>query len=297
MSVANDRSGLPDDEFPSEVPGPVSTALDELVPDSVLESSFTPTPPGAGAPQRRWWGRHVSEFRWTAELAVLTLDPVFYGLGVPHGNGKPVLLIPGFLAADASLSVMGGWLFRLGYKPRFSGISLANVDCSDRAVDRLEKRLENVVRTNGRKAAIVGHSRGGHFAKALASRRPDLVDTVVSMGAGLDTPFDISVPTKAMVGGVRAVLHRVSEQAREKGCLTDTCDCPFTRDYSARFPTDKVAITSIYSWGDGVVWPPACIVDYATNVRVPGSHVGLAFNRHAYKVIARTLAPKVDAGG
>ena len=49
---------------------------------------------------------------------------------------------------------------------------------------------------------------------------------------------------------------------------------------------------ALYSWGDGVVWPPACIVDYARNVRVPGSHVGLAFNRHAYRIIARTLAPK-----
>jgi triacylglycerol lipase len=281
-------------DFPSDLPGAIGATLDEFVPHSVDTSSFTPTPPGAQEPQRRWWGRHISEFRWTAELATLTLDPAFYGLGVPHGNGQPVLLIPGFLAADASLSVMGGWLFRLGYKPRRSGITLANVDCSDRAVDRLEKRLENIVHANGRRAAIIGHSRGGHFAKALASRRPDLVSTVVSMGSGLDTPFDISVPTKAMVSGVRAVLHRASEKAREKGCLTSTCDCPFTRDYSAPFPTGQVALTSIYSWGDGVVWPPACIVDYATNVRVPGSHVGLAFNRHAYRVIARTLAPKSE---
>lgn len=279
------------DAFPSEVPEPIGTVLDDYLPDSVVESSFTPTPPGAEEPQRRWWGRHISEFRWTAELATLTLDPAFYGLGVPHGNGQPVLLIPGFLAADASLSVMGGWLFRLGYKPRFSGIMLANVDCSDRAVDRLEKRLETIVAKNGRRAAIIGHSRGGHFAKALASRRPDLVSQVISMGSGLDTPFDISVPTKAMVSGVRAVLHQASSQAREKGCLTATCDCPFTRDYCAPFPTDRVALTSIYSWGDGVVWPPACIVDYATNVRVPGSHIGLAFNRHAYRVIARTLTP------
>ena len=89
------------------------------------------------------------------------------------------------------------------------------------------------------------------------------------------------------------MLHRVSSQAREKGCLTDTCDCPFTRDYCAPFPQEEVPLTSIYSWGDGVVWPPACIVDYATNVRVPGSHVGLAFNRHAFRVIARKLAPGV----
>lgn len=285
----------PQPEFSSELPEPIGQALDGLVPESVDSSSFTPTPPGAEAPQRRWWGRHISEFRWTAELSVLPFDPVFYGIGVPHGNGRPVLLIPGFLAADASLSVMAGWLFRLGYKPRPSGILLANVDCSDRAVDRLEKRLEGIVAKNGRKAAIVGHSRGGHFAKALASRRPDLVSQVISMGSGLDTPFDISVPTKAAVAGARSVLHAMSSKAREKGCLTATCDCPFTRDYCAPFPTDQVALTSIYSWGDGVVWPPACIVDYATNVRVPGSHIGLAFNRHAYKVIARTLAPEADA--
>jgi triacylglycerol lipase len=278
-------------EIPSDLPDPIGNVLDEFIPESVETSSFTPTPPGVPTPQRHWWGRHLSEFRWQAELMTLAFDPVFYGMGVPHGNGQPVLLIPGFLAGDATLSVMGGWLFRLGYRPRRSGITLANVDCSDRAVDRLEKRLENVVRATGRKAAIVGHSRGGHFAKALAHRRPDLVNRVISMGAGLDEPFDISVPTKAMVSGVRAVLHRASEKAREKGCLTATCDCPFTRDYSAPFPTEKIALTSIYSWGDGVVWPPACIVDYATNVRVPGSHVGLAFNRHAYRVIARTLAP------
>lgn len=279
-------------DFPSDVPGAVTSALDEFIPAAVDDASFTPVPPEAEPAQRRWWGRHVSEFRWTTEAVTLTFDPVFYGIGVPHGNGQPVLLIPGFLAADVSLSVMAGWLFRLGYKPRRSGISLANVDCSDRAVDRLEKRLETIVEKNGRRAALVGHSRGGHFAKALASRRPDLVDQVVSMGSGLDTPFDISVPTKAAVAGARAVLHAASSKAREKGCLTATCDCPFTRDYCAPFPTDRVTLTSIYSWGDGVVWPPACIVDYANNVRVPGSHVGLAFNRHAYRVIARTLAPK-----
>ena len=49
-------------------------------------------------------------------------------------------------------------------------------------------------------------------------------------------------------------------------------------------------LTSIYSWGDGVVWPPACIADYATNVRVPGSHVGLLHNPAVLYVIADRLA-------
>jgi hypothetical protein len=38
------------------------------------------------------------------------------------------------------------------------------------------------------------------------------------------------------------------------------------------------------------VWWEACIVDYATNVEVTGSHVGLAFNRKAYRAVAEALA-------
>ena len=48
--------------------------------------------------------------------------------------------------------------------------------------------------------------------------------------------------------------------------------------------------TSIYSRGDGVVWWASCIAPYATNVEVSGSHVGLVFNRKAYRAIAAALS-------
>ena len=66
-------------------------------------------------------------------------------------------------------------------------------------------RLERIWRQTGSPVALVGHSRGGHFAKALAHRRPDRVSAVVSMGAGLDTPFDISFPTQGAIAMVRGV--------------------------------------------------------------------------------------------
>jgi hypothetical protein len=47
-----------------------------------------------------------------------------------------------------------------------------------------------------------------------------------------------------------------------------------------------VPLTSIYSKGDGVVRWRACVVPYARCVEVTGSHIGLAFNRHAYREIA-----------
>ena len=237
----------------------------------------------------RWWGAHVRELRWQGELARLLADPVWRGVGVPRGDGGPVLLIPGFLAGDSSLQVMASWLRRLGHAPRRAGIAV-NVRCSDEAVDRLEQALHHVHLRTGRPVALVGHSRGGHFAKALASRRPDLVSQVVSLGAGLDDPFAISEPTRLMVAGVRRVLHaRDAERARQ-GCFTHTCLCRYTRDFSAPFPS-SVPLTSVYSKGDGVVRWQACVVPYARCVEVRGSHVGLAFNRHAYREVARALAP------
>ena len=250
---------------------------------------MTQSPVQEVAAEARWWGAHLRELRWQAELARLLADPVWRGADVPRGDGGPVLLIPGFLAGDASLSVLGTWLRRLGHAPRRSGIAV-NVRCSDEAVDRLEQVLHHAHLSSGRKVSIVGHSRGGHFAKALASRRPDEVAQVVSMGAGLDVPFDISEPTRLAVEGVRRVVTRRDPARAEQGCFTHTCLCRYSRDYSAPFPAG-VPLTSIYSKGDGVVQWRSCVVPYARCVEVTGSHVGLAFNRHAYREIGRTLAP------
>jgi triacylglycerol lipase len=257
--------------------------------DSIEEASFDPTPPGTGAEQApRWWGRPVAELRWQAELARLLVDPIYRGAGIAHSDGAPVILIPGFLAGDSSLSVMRGWLGRMGYDAQPSGI-VANVDCSNRAADRLDRRLEGLHARTGRRVALVGHSRGGHFAKALAHRHPDRVSAVVSMGAGLDRPFDISIPTKAAVAAFRGLYGATTDRATGHGCFTDTCRCRFAADYAAEFPSE-VPLTSIHSRGDGVVHWEACIVPYARNVEVTGSHVGLAFNRKAYRALGRALA-------
>jgi len=96
------------------------SALENLV-DDIDHAAFDPVPPGAREPahlSRRWWGNHIGELRWQAELARLLVDPVYRGDGLPRGDGSPVVLIPGFLAGDGSLSVMNGWLKRLGWDPR-----------------------------------------------------------------------------------------------------------------------------------------------------------------------------------
>jgi triacylglycerol lipase len=240
-----------------------------------------------------WRGAHMREMRWQGELARLLADPVWRGRGVPHGDGSPVLLIPGFLAGDSSLAVMASWLRRLGYRPRRAGIAF-NVRCADIAVDRLERTLHHLHLSTGQQVAIVGHSRGGHFGKALASRCPSEVSKVISMGAGLDDPFDISRTTKAAVESVRRSIVRRDPERAALGCFTTSCVCRYARDFEAPFPKD-VPLTSLYSKGDGVVRWQACVVPYARCVEVRSSHIGMAFNRHAYREVARALARPAPA--
>lgn len=260
----------------------------EMLVDEVDGAAMDPTPPGPQEESRRWWGNHLGELRWQAELARLMIDPVYRGDDVPRGDGAPVVLIPGLFAGDGSLEIMSGWLRRMGYDARGSGI-LANVDCSDRALDRLERRVARVRGETGRKVALIGHSRGGHFSKALAHRHPDWISSVISMGAGLDAPFDVSIPLKGVLTVARGVLARTSDRVARNGCFTESCRCKFTSDFIAEFPSE-VPFTAIYSKGDGVVWWEACRAEWAHNVEVTGSHVGLAFNRKVYRAVAGTLA-------
>jgi triacylglycerol lipase len=89
-------------------------------------------------PADRWWlGRPLAELRWQLELSRLVADPVFHGRDVPRGNGRPVVLAPGFLAGDFTLLVMRDWLRRIGYRPYTCGF-VANVDCSNRALERVD---------------------------------------------------------------------------------------------------------------------------------------------------------------
>jgi pimeloyl-ACP methyl ester carboxylesterase len=244
--------------------------------------------PAEGPAVDRWLGRPLAEPRAWLELGRLVVDPVFYGGGVARGNGRPVVLMPGFLAGDQTLAVLYTWLSRVGYRPCTCGF-VTNTDCSDRALDRVERRVEALWRRHGQRVALLGHSRGGHFARALAARRPDRVSHAISMGADLNAMFGASTPTLAAVGAARRFVS-ATRRARSELCLRRECGCAFTRDYFRPFPTDQVHLTSIYSKGDGVVRWWASRVPEADCVEVTGSHIGLIFNRKAYAAIGQALA-------
>lgn len=218
------------------------------------------------------------ETRIAAEYAKLIRDPVFAGKHVPHGDGRPLILIPGFLAGDSSMSVMAAWLRKIDYYAELPGISF-NINYSEVVLKALSIRLVEVFGWKGRRVTLLGHSRGGILAKVLAHRHPEMVEQVICLGSPIGNPFDVHPVTMA---GVRvAQLFNFVRYGKTAGI-----EARFMRDLEAPV---KVPTTSIYSRSDGIVHWKACLRDDVRQIEVHGSHVGLALNPEVYSIVARLL--------
>ena len=228
------------------------------------------------------------ESRFGLELAELRRSPVFRGHGVPDGAGRAVMLIPGFLAGDGSLATMTHWLRQNGYHTRRAGIR-ANVGCSEEACARLEARLEGFAEHTGQRVSIIGQSRGGVFARALAVRRPDLVEGIVTLGSPTVSQLRIHPLVLAQVGLVSAL-----GSARVPGlftwrCLRGECCADFRDQLAAEFPPE-VGYVALYSRTDGIVDWRACLDPAAEQVEVRASHMGMGLNASVYAEVNHALA-------
>jgi triacylglycerol lipase len=200
-----------------------------------------------------------------------------------------VLLIPGFLSVDDSLSALARTLACAGLRPAFAGIG-RNVDCSEATLARLERRLEAIVRERGAPVALVGHSRGGLFARVLAVRRPELVATIVTLGSPHRDQLAVH---PALWLGVRALATLgtlgVTGEVRYRCDAGGCCDA-FNRDLAAPVPPG-IDFVSIYSRRDGVVDWQACLDPTARQVEVEVPHLALTTAPTAVAAVSAALRP------
>lgn len=229
-----------------------------------------------------------------AEAATLVLDPVFRGQGVPAGHGRPVLLIPGYLAGDASLTTMARWLQRAGYRTERAGIRL-NVGCGGATVDRLEERLEALSAASGnRRVALLGQSRGGAHARALAGRRPELVSGVVALGSPLRDPLMVHPLVRLNVELVSRLGSLGVPGLLNSGCRDGDCCEPLRENLRTPLPPD-VGYVSVYSRRDGIVDWRSCLDPGAEHVEVDATHLGMGFHAPTYRAVAAALRRFRDA--
>ena len=231
----------------------------------------------------------LGEVLFAAELVLLHAAPLYYGLGIPHGDGSAVVIIPAFLCPDAYLTPLHQWLARIGYSPFFSGIGF-NSECPNLLIrGRLNDTVDRALSKSGRKVHLIGHSLGGIIARAMAAQRPADIASVITLGA----PFRGTVVHRGILRAAEVVRRRILEEHGSDvlpECYTGHCTCDFLESLRHTMPT-SVAETAIYSESDGVVDWRYCKTDRpGADFQVSGTHLGMAFNPSAYCIMAERLA-------
>lgn len=226
------------------------------------------------------------ELRYGLELARLLADPEFL-LPRRRSNAPAVLLVPGFMAGDQSLSALRGWLSRRGSRTASAGIWL-NVDCSERTARAVEVRLRRLAVRAQRPVMVIGQSRGGEVARVLAVRNPDLVGSLVMLGSPVLDPLSVGPTVLRAVRSVARLGDLGVPGAFSSQCGAGACCAAFRDDLQAPLPP-AVRAVAIYSRSDGVVSWRACLDACADQVEVESSHSGMAVNRAVYQVLAEVL--------
>ena len=230
-----------------------------------------------------------NEVGWYREWMQLRLSPVYYGRGVPHGNGEPVVVVPGFLGTDLSLMELFWWLGRIGYRPYYSGLGL-NVDCPNASSDLVLGTVRRAAEETGRRVHLIGHSLGALIARSVAFEHTESVDLLISLAA----PFnEVAYVHPALIEAMAAVRRGAGSHLTwnvSPACYSGHCTCPFTGNIMRpRQPAFRRR--ALYAERDGLVSPESCREDEPEyNVGIATTHYGIIYSSEAYRTVAELLA-------
>ena len=212
-----------------------------------------------------------------AEL-LLPLDIAGFALHVPalafapRGDGRPVLLLPGFGASERSMEPLKRFLSFIGYAVEDwdLGRNRGKVDQYARAIaDQLLARYDAPV-------TLIGWSLGGVVARETARLVPDNVREIVTMGTPVIGGPKYTAMAARYADTEALDLDHFERQVHERNLNGLTCP-----------------ITAIYTDRDGVVSPGSSQDIYNPQtrmVKVGGGHFGLGINPRVWRIIADTLA-------
>jgi triacylglycerol lipase len=226
-----------------------------------------------------------------AELLFLQVSPVYWGFGVPHGDGSAVVLVPGFLGTDLYLTQFAMWLRRIGYKAFYSGIRI-NADCPNLLIRRnLHEAIEQANASTKGKIHLIGHSLGGSLARAAAAQMPERVASVITLGAPIR-----GLAAHATVMSAAELVRKQILERHGKGvmpaCYTSRCTCEFLDSLKEELPK-SIRQTAIYTKMDGILdWRVCRTGDPNVDLEVSATHIGMVFSPLVYSVVAHRLAGK-----
>lgn len=188
------------------------------------------------------------------------------------GHGRPVLVVPGFLASDMSTRPLRLGLRHAGFRAhgwkrgRNLGLTDSNI------FEIIDARVRHIAR--GEPVSLVGWSLGGLIAREYAKRAPDSISRVVTLGSPI-------------AGDPRQNNNVWRLYEWIAGHPVDAPPVPCTLDEKP--PVDTVAI---WSRKDGIVAAhSACAIGCADrSIEVECSHMGMVFEPAAIRAVVSALS-------
>jgi pimeloyl-ACP methyl ester carboxylesterase len=223
------------------------------------------------------------EARGLLEMAMLPASlPLL--LEAPKGDGHPVLLVPGFMASEASLIALKLYLQTKGYDVHTWGLG-RNMGFRSKHANALPQKIRYLHHVTGKKVSLVGWSLGGVFSMYGAQNALECVRSIITLGSPLSVAATGSQSPNAVKALYRLVSHRLGSSAHVMQPRA-----------KAMRESRRLAIPTscLYSVSDGVVPPQEATIDgdpaMHENIQVPGSHIGMGFNGIVLAIVAERLA-------
>lgn len=244
------------------------------IPEPVIEPAQLPDADNAALP------RHLLRIlEWRTGFEYLSARLALSRIATwQHGDGHPVLVLPGFLAGALSTDFLRNVLRQLDYRVYDWGLG-TNMGYRPSMKQALPARLRHIrERSGGRRISIIGWSAGGIYARELARGLPDDVRSVITLGSPFRGNHQASTAWR-----VWRLLNRGSDAA---GAVTEAA-------LNRRARPLSVPTTCIYSKSDGIVAWQCCMslpAPETENVEVRSSHLGYGHNLQTLSVIADRLA-------
>lgn len=189
---------------------------------------------------------------------------------------REVLVLPGWMAGDASTGVLRAALARDGHRVRGWGLgrNTGDVPTRMREVTELVRQRAQATSTP---LDLVGWSLGGVIAREVARREPEAVRRVITLGTPLHGPSFTSF----------AILFAddLDEAARERIARRRATPAP-------------VPVTVIWSKRDGIVhWRAQQDRDnpWADHVEVGSTHIGMTLDPDVLDVLRDRVADDVTS--
>jgi pimeloyl-ACP methyl ester carboxylesterase len=195
----------------------------------------------------------------------------------PSGNGRPILVIPGFAMSDKSTAVLRAYLTWLGYNVSGWGLG-RNLGAKTIGIynEKLVARLKEVYNQVGQPVTLIGWSMGGIMARMIARSEPANVRQIISLGAPFaGDPFaNTAWRTYERMSG-HSLAHPVARAQIAESKLPP-----------------PVPSLSLFSKSDGIVAWQSCLEPkrpHTNNIEVRSAHCAFGF----CPVVLRTLADQL----